>query len=58
MLPRDIRELIIDMKYSMEMHEIHTRLMIELDTTLFYRQITDWYDKFARLFTMTHYVFD
>ena len=54
MLPKDIYELILDMKYSMELHDRHLRLMMDLDTTLFFRQVNKWYENLAGLLSVLH----
>ena len=52
MLPKDIHDLILDMKYSMERHGRHLRLMMDLDTTIFFRQVNKWYENLAGLLSL------
>ena len=43
-LPQDIKDLILEFMYSMELNERHERLMTELDVDIFFRYVMRIYE--------------
>jgi len=48
-LPTDIKELIVDFKCSMELHERHQRVMCELEVNNFFRYVMRIYEIFLNI---------
>ena len=48
-LPQDIKALILDFKYSMELHERHQQLMTELEIDNFFRYVMRIYEIFLNI---------
>ena len=48
-LPKDIRDLIMEFKYSLELNERHQRLITELEINIFFKYVKLVYEMFLNI---------